>query len=64
MSSDGVPHAAEAVGALPEHGAPLLPAATTLHSSPPKKAVLQSKALIKGMVGPYLALGVEVFLMA
>jgi hypothetical protein len=51
-------------GALPEHAAPVLPAATTLHSSPPKKAVLQSKALIKGMVGPYLALGVEVFLMA
>ena len=31
--------------------------ATVLHNSPPKKEGRQSKALIKGMVGPYLALG-------
>ena len=55
-TSEGVPHAAAAVGALPEHATPL--AATALHSSRLKrKAVVQSRALIKGMVGPYLGWG-------
>jgi len=51
MSSERVPHGAKAAEAMAEHATLPLPVAT-VHSSPPKKkAVMQSRALIKGMVG-------------
>jgi hypothetical protein len=64
MSSDRVPHAAEAVGALPNmrhHGSRRRRPSTARFQ---EKAVMQSKALIKGMIGPDLALGRRGSLMA